>query len=147
MKQHKPLYVGYTKEYDDKITVKRLYRRSRLKMRSTIGSDLRSSVTGYTKPWLAVLTSIPDLDKYVSKGYAVKKSKLTPYIKEKYTGAFDDLYDKSCFLYKVDPSPFSKVDLFKYISHNTVDVVSKEYIFDVFTYLRSYGVRMVKITA
>ncbi len=142
-KSTKIVYVGLEKEYDDKINVKKTYRRSRNKVRQMLGTDGEMQVIGYTKKWLSMLSSLPDINSIVKKGLLRKGGKVRPYIKEKYDGALKDLH-RSCFIYIVNKEPFHKLGWFKYKSDKSLNILSKEYIFDIHNELKKAGVKMIE---
>jgi len=142
-KSNKIVYVGLEKEYDDKINVKKTYRRSRNKVRQMLGTDGETQVIGYTKKWLSMLSSLSDINNMINRGYIRKGGKVRPYIKEKYDGALKDLH-RSCFIYIVNKNPFHKLGWFKYKSDKSVDILSKEYIYDIYNELKKAGVKMME---
>jgi hypothetical protein len=102
------VYLAFFKRFENKISD------------SFIGS--KSIIFGYTDKWMAIASLLPKTA--VRRGLLQNKDNDTPYLKELYLKAFDEL-DKPCYLYKFSKN--NKLDEYRYELESTT-FCEREYI-------------------
>lgn len=122
----------------------KLKRSSKLNVKNFLG-DGDNSVIGYREPWLAILSSISNIKKYIKKGYLKKNGVMTPFIEEIYSGSFDKLH-KSCNIHTINSNNFEKITWYKYKLDNNIlnDSQNVQYIPDIIEYLKELGIHIIK---
>lgn len=138
----KKVYVGSSKNYNSNIKIKKNYRKDNL--HKILGVKNKNYITGYTKKWLAILSSIKDNNTFIKKGYLTKNNKIEPYIQEKYDNSFDKL-KTACYLYECDNKNFNNnVGWYKYQSTKNVDIIENKFISNIYDELINQCVKMIK---
>ncbi len=138
------LYIALPEDHDDQIEISDNYRNSKQQVLDFLGLQSRSYVNCYTKPWMAVLASVPDVHRKIKKGYVTKHSNIQPYIEEIKKNTFDDLKE-SCYLYAVKKRPsMRKIHDHKFKSKETVSITQKTYIPNMYNKLKKNGVLFIK---
>lgn len=136
------LYVASNTLYDSEISsdIPNI-KRPRGGIDNFFGKDNSGRTTAYKHKWMALLSSIPSINKYVKKGYAEYKNEIHPYIAEKTVGGFDKL-KRECYLYVVDKNTFD-CDKYKYkaFSDNKVVIKEKEHINNIYNELKNLNVK------
>jgi hypothetical protein len=136
------LYVANDTLYDSEISsdmpnIKRYSGR----MDKFFGEDNSGRTTAYKHKWMALLSAIPGINKYIKKGYAEYKNEIHPYIAEKTEGGFDKL-KKDCYLYVVEKDTFD-CDKYKYkaFSDDKIVIKEKEHIKNIYNELKKLKVK------
>jgi len=131
---YKKIYVGSTVHHNNIIRINKKAKRS------------TKSITGYTYEWLALLSTIDDYNHYVKYGFEDIKDDSdteTPYIREKFNGAFEVLKNK-CYLYVVADDKFvDKIDEYEYRTLVSVKILNKRMINNIFDELKTLGIKMI----
>lgn len=108
--------------------------------------DMALDVYAYKDPWLALLSSIENINDYVIKGFLTKKDgKRLPFIEEKYRDAFKEL-DKSGFINKIGNVDFSLENSnlkHKRKVNGDVQIKEKFFIPSIENYLIEHGVKFI----
>lgn len=138
------LYIALSDDHNDQIEVSDNYRSSKQQVLDFLGIKSRSYVNCYTKPWMAVLASVPNVHSKIKKGYVKKHGNIQPYIEEIKRDTFDEL-NESCYLYTVKKIPtMRKIYDHKFKNKETVNIIQKKYIPNMFNELRKNDVRFIK---
>lgn len=108
--------------------------------------DMALDIYAYKDPWLALLSSIENINDYVIKGFLTKKdSKKIPFIEEKHKDSFKEL-NRSGFINKISDIDFSleKSNLkHKRKVNNDVQIKEKFFIPSIENYLIDHGVKFI----
>ena len=141
------LYIGSNKRYKYIINRSK-YRENKLKEINEIlgGGKIDTTkfqTTGYTVQWLAVLSTISDMKKYMRKGFLEYKKKAVPFLEEKVPNGFDKL-NENCYLYTSDSARFKKYKGYKYISSERIPINNSLHIKNIKDWLNENGIRLIK---
>lgn len=142
----KNLYFASHNFFDDAITtdVREVMKNKKLARRNRNKKYNANQTTVYKHDWLALLSSVPHINKYVRKGYAEYKGEIYPFLEERQVGGFNHLH-RSCYLYQVDNKNFD-CGRYKYkaCTNDKVDILNAETVDDIYTHLDKLGVRLVQ---
>lgn len=138
------LFVGSKNSYNNVIKSRKIQRRSKRKILNFMNKNPNSEYHGYRQKWLALLSSISDINKYIRKGFIKHNKLLVPFVQEKYGGAFSEL-QKGCYLYKASESDFDLSDTkYKGDPVSNVNIKSKQYIDNIYNEIMKSGVKLFK---
>lgn len=108
------------------------------KLRKLIESDIdtinNDSINAYKYSWLALLSSIKNINNHIIKGFINKNGERLPFIEEKYEGAFDVL-NTSGYINKIKTNKNHNNYKNKIIINNDIDINYKIYIKNIKKYL------------
>nr|QBK88912.1 MAG: uncharacterized protein LCMiAC02_00050 [Mimivirus LCMiAC02] len=142
------IYVSTVNDYNNVINIENTYKKRRRRRHASLEKIYgisNISVIGYTQKWLSLLSSIPDINKKIKKGFLRNNGNIAiPYIEERYTGAFNEL-KSPCYIYKTNKNTYDeKMGWYKYKSNKSVDIIDKSYVFSVYDKLKENSVKMIK---
>nr|QBK89103.1 MAG: uncharacterized protein LCMiAC02_01960 [Mimivirus LCMiAC02] len=143
------IYVSTSNEYNNIINVENSYkkrrRRKHISLKNIYGDTSTISVIGYTQKWLSLLSSIPNINDKIKKGFLRNSENIAiPYVEEKYVGALDEL-KIPCYIYKTNKNIYDeKIGWYKYKSNKSVNIIDKRYIFNIYDELKENSVKMIK---
>jgi hypothetical protein len=103
-------------------------------------------ISAYTHDWLAVLSSIPNVNKKIEKGFDVVGKKLYPFIRELKPKAFEDL-QSSTFLYHVDKTVFKAQEGergFKFLAYEPVKILKRVRVANIHKKLLQKNIKFIK---
>ena len=137
------LYIGSKNNYDGIITSKKPFRKSKQKLYKFLNKKTKIPV-GYRQQWMALLSSIDDVNNHIRKGFIKSDGNMVPFIKERHDGGFVYL-DDECYLYKVSESDFD-INKIKYKGYANSDIIIKDkiHIQNICDELRKSGVKLFK---
>ena len=100
-------------------------------------------IVSYNQPWLSMLSSIPNLNHSIKKGFYQSKStkKLTPFIEERYEDAFEEL-KRPCHMYEIDWQN-EPLQSHKTLIDKQVKINRKIFIENIFTELDKLQIRKI----
>jgi hypothetical protein len=104
--------------------------------------NVDEKITAFDSKWLALVSSIDNVSKYIRKGYLEYKDNRIPYIEEKIENGFDILHEPA-ILYTIENINLNKIG-YKYIGYG-VDYKSNitENISDVYNELKKMGIKKI----
>jgi len=131
------IFVGSNIKYNKIVRLNTSLRKSKNNLNNILGTtNNKNYIIGYKEEWLAILSTIPNINKYIKKGYIQTKKEVGPFIEEKYENAIDNL-KKSCYLYEVDNNFFNKINWYKLKSNIAVTIKNKKYIKDILEHIQN----------
>jgi len=140
------LYIASNNLFDEEVTTdNRAVMKSRRKARGYNKNKEKAGETiAYKHKWLALLSSIPNANKYLRKGFAEYKGEVHSFLEERMVGGLNHL-DRSCYLYEVAKKDFD-TGRYKYKAYtkNSPEILRTEHIECIRDYLESEGVRLVR---
>jgi len=144
-KETTSLYIGLKHQFSEKINIdKKSYRKSRKDISRLLGIESENKIVGYTQLWLALISSIKDIDNYIEKGYCMINNIKRPCIKEKIKNGFDVL-NTDCYLYLVDKDNFdSTVNEYKYKCLDSIHINKQKYIENIYNSLTKSHIKFIK---
>lgn len=133
------IYIASPLEFDDYFKCKRGKKKRRV---NKYLGKLEESFASPEK-WLAIMYSVPDAKRHFKKGFYSKASNQTPFIEERYEGAFDVL-KKPIFLYEVVPDQIEEIRWFKLKATDDLKIINKERVEDVYDELYRQNVKLIE---
>lgn len=133
------MYIGSKVSHDKVIKNRKVIRRSKRRMCEFFDKE-KAQLNGYAEKWLAIISSIDNVNNYVRKGFLKKRDKMIPFIQEKYEGAFAHL-DDSCYLYTVPQGYFGKKSKYRAKASNELHILNKKRVSNIFDEIRRNGIR------
>lgn len=113
------LYVGSLNKYDKYINL--------------------NKVIAYTEDWLALISSIPNINRKIRKGFNKNK----PFIQELHNNSFNAL-NTNCYIYQVEKSTFIfDKNKFRLISEEPVKIIKRTYIANIYKKLKSKNIQFI----
>ena len=105
---------------------------------------IQEKYIAYDVEWLAILSALKNMNKYIKKGYFEYKNKKIPYIEERVENGFSKL-DTELNIYTGYDLQFNKIG-YKYIGFgvNLYKDSTKIYIRNAYDHLKNIGVKFIK---
>ncbi len=139
------IYISSKKEYTEEIVTKtKIRRKSRIDLENLFGKKA-DSIYGYDLKWLSLISTLPERDKYIRRGFLDYGERMIPFIEEKKENAFE-LLNNPCYIYKVKRTDFeNRIGRYKWKTDKNVKIIKKEFIPSILKELKNCGVKMLKL--